>query len=46
MATARDGQPGDAVLMVGDTWLERDWSMAGRLAGYLEAARFFPSASG
>jgi len=38
----RGPYPADGVLMVGDTWSEREWSQAGRLAGYLEAARFFP----
>jgi len=38
------GLPADAVLMVGDTTLEREWSQAGRLAGYLDAARFFAPA--
>lgn len=38
--------PADAVLLVGDTTTERDWSLAGRLAGYLEASRFFTPASG
>lgn len=33
--------PGDRVLLVGDMDLERDWCAAGRLAGYLPAARFF-----
>lgn len=33
--------PADAVLLVGDTAFERDWSTAGRLAGYLDASRFF-----
>ncbi|MDJ0826047.1 MAG: hypothetical protein QNJ16_11150 [Rhodobacter sp.] len=39
---ARAGAPADGVLLIGDTAMERDWSMAGRLAGYLDAARFFP----
>lgn len=33
--------PRDGVLVIGETGLEREWSMAGRLAGYLPAARFF-----
>ena len=33
--------PADAVLLVGDTAMERDWSVAGRLAGYVDAPRFF-----
>ncbi|MCG6901974.1 MAG: hypothetical protein LJE68_04760 [Rhodobacter sp.] len=35
------GLPADGVILVGDTAMERDWSQAGRLAGYLDAARFF-----
>jgi len=31
----------DTMLLIGDTALEREWSTAGRLAGYLPAARFF-----
>lgn len=38
--------PADAVLLIGDTGMERDWSVAGRLAGYLEASRFFAVSSG
>ncbi|QYZ70647.1 hypothetical protein [Neotabrizicola shimadae] len=33
--------PGDRVLLVGDHSLERDWVMAGRLAGWLPAERYF-----
>lgn len=33
--------PRDGVLVIGETGLEREWSMAGRLAGYLPAERFF-----
>jgi hypothetical protein len=29
------------VILVGDLALERDWSAAGRLAGYLPAERYF-----
>lgn len=36
--------PPAGVLMVGDTWAERDWSGAAALAGYLEAERYFPAA--
>ncbi len=35
------GVAGDAVLLVGDTGAERDWAVAGALAGYLPAERFF-----
>ena len=31
----------DRVILVGDMELERDWCAAGRLAGYLPAARYF-----
>lgn len=33
--------PGDRVLLIGDTALERDWIAAGKLAGYLPADRYF-----
>ncbi len=33
--------PGDQVILVGETVLERDWCAAGRLAGYLPAERYF-----
>lgn len=33
--------PGDRVLLIGDTGLEREWCAAGRLAGYLTADRYF-----
>ena len=36
--------PGDRVILVGDMELERDWCAAGRLAGYLPAARYFGTA--
>lgn len=35
--------PGDRVLLIGDTTLEREWCDAGRLAGYLSAERYFSS---
>ncbi|MEW9919454.1 hypothetical protein AB2B41_07560 [Marimonas sp. MJW-29] len=31
----------DQVLIVGDTTLERDWTVAAQAAGYLEAGRYF-----
>ena len=34
-------RPSDGVLVVGDTALEREWSEAGRCAGYLPAERWF-----
>jgi hypothetical protein len=33
--------PSDQVLLVGDMALEQDWCVAGRLAGYLPAERYF-----
>ncbi len=33
--------PADGIVVVGETWLERDWCEAGRLAGYLPAERYF-----
>lgn len=45
IAQARGTIPADGVLLIGDTALERDWSVAGRLAGYLPAHRFFPDAT-
>ncbi len=39
---ALDGLPGDRVLLVGDHPLEADWVAAGRLAGHIPAARYFP----
>ncbi len=41
-AACAPGLPADAVLLIGDTSAERDWSMAGKLAGYLTPERFFP----
>lgn len=35
------GLPGDRVLLVGDMALEQSWCSAGRLAGYVPAARYF-----
>lgn len=37
--------PADGVVVVGETWLERQWSEAGRLAGYLPADTYFSSVS-
>ena len=36
--------PRDGVLVIGETGLEREWSVAGRCAGYLPAGRFFGAA--
>lgn len=33
--------PGDRVILVGETALERDWCAAGRLAGWVPAERYF-----
>lgn len=33
--------PADGVVVIGETWLEREWCEAARLAGYLPASRFF-----
>ena len=33
--------PADSVVVIGETWLERDWCEAARLAGYLPADRYF-----
>jgi len=33
--------PRDGVLVIGDTTSEREWSQAGRLAGFMSADRFF-----
>jgi hypothetical protein len=33
--------PADAVLVIGETPLERDWSATARMAGYLPAHRYF-----
>ena len=33
--------PADGVVVVGETALEREWSVAGRLAGFLPAEQFF-----
>ncbi|MEM6635635.1 MAG: hypothetical protein AAF667_07055 [Pseudomonadota bacterium] len=41
MLAACAGVPADAVLLIGDLGLERAWSDAGRLAGYVPAERFF-----
>ena len=43
MARATQGVPADGVLLIGDMSLEQVWCDAGKLAGYLPAARYFPS---
>ena len=35
------GMPSDGVVVIGETWLEREWCEAARLAGYLSADRYF-----
>lgn len=39
--TAGRGLPTDSVVVVGATMLEAEWSVAGRMAGYLPAERYF-----
>ena len=46
LRAALDKIPGDRVLLVGDTELEREWCAPGRLAGYLPADRYFPAEIG
>ena len=41
LRTALGRIPPDRVLLVGDHALERDWMLAGRLAGFLPAERYF-----
>lgn len=38
-----EGLPADGTLVVGVTTAERDWSQAGRTAGFVSAERFFAS---
>lgn len=33
--------PADGIVVIGETWLERDWCEAARLAGYLPGERYF-----
>ena len=35
------GLPSDGVVVIGETWLEREWCEAARLAGYLSADQYF-----
>jgi len=39
--TAARGVPGDGVVVIGDTGLEREWADAGRLAGFLPSTSVF-----
>lgn len=41
--TLIDGLPGDGVVVVGETWLEREWCEAARLAGYVPSETYFAS---
>ncbi|WP_235905806.1 hypothetical protein [Pseudooceanicola pacificus] len=41
MARVQDGLPAAALVLIGAAPLERDWAGAGRLGGYLDAARYF-----
>ena len=41
VADAIGALPRDAVVLIGDTHLERDWSVSARLAGYISADRYF-----
>lgn len=38
--------PGDRVILVGETALEREWCAAGRLAGWIPAERYFAAGAG
>jgi hypothetical protein len=40
-ALAPQKLPGDGVLVIGATSVERGWSAGARLAGYLDESRFF-----
>ncbi|MBV1866629.1 MAG: hypothetical protein KUG69_01800 [Marinosulfonomonas sp.] len=40
-----DRLPADGILLIGDGELEREWSTAGKLAGYLGSERFFTGAT-
>jgi hypothetical protein len=45
LGVAREARvPADAILVVGDTVLEKDWCGTARMAGYLPAARYFGAA--
>lgn len=43
--TVARGLPRDGIVVVGETALERDWSVAARLAGFLPAERYFGKAA-
>ena len=33
--------PADGLVVVGETWMERDWCIGAKLAGYLPSDRYF-----
>jgi hypothetical protein len=39
------GLPADAVLVIGETALEREWAEAGKMAGFLTGERYFGAAA-
>ncbi|MEL7151026.1 MAG: hypothetical protein AAGK71_09845 [Pseudomonadota bacterium] len=39
--TLKGNLPADGVVVIGETWLERDWCAAARLAGFLPADSYF-----
>ncbi|MBM7068465.1 hypothetical protein [Actibacterium sp. 188UL27-1] len=41
MDRVRGTVPGDAVLLIGDTAIERGWCAAGKLAGFVPSERYF-----
>jgi hypothetical protein len=45
-AAALGRVPGDGVILVGETALEREWCAAGLLAGWIPAARYFGAGAG
>lgn len=40
-ATAGQGLPTDAIVVIGETALEREWTSAGKMAGFIPAAHYF-----
>jgi hypothetical protein len=43
-ALKADKLPADGMILIGDTTLEREWSVAGGLAAYFPADRYFAGA--
>ncbi|MCG6885550.1 MAG: hypothetical protein LJE62_17515 [Silicimonas sp.] len=41
MLALKGSLPADGVVVIGETWSERDWCEAARLAGYPPAAPYF-----